>query len=170
MDLHKIKNYEAIDSWNTAIGTQFGEKSRSLSPPTVLNGLFLKFSWTGNQFFSPPQKNTDGKTRFHTQHHFHLFYLNSYSERIAKFCEIGQKFLSVFLYLVMCEKKIFMNIQYLDAKIPLFLKSRITEGSTLSQSHLTQPTAHSKCTVGKMLAGYSAGRLRSGNLIHCTHM
>lgn len=70
VDLHKIKNYEAIDSLNIAIGTQFGEKSRSLSLPAVLNGLFLKFSWTGNQFFSLPQKNTDGKTGFHTQHHF----------------------------------------------------------------------------------------------------
>lgn len=62
----------------------------------------------------------------------------------------------------MCEKNIFMTTQYLDVKIALFLKSKITEGSALSQTHLTQPTAHSKCMIGKMLAGYSAAILRSG--------
>lgn len=41
-----------------------------------------------------------------------------------------------------------MNIQYLYAQknIPIFLKNKITEGSSLSQFHLTQPSPRSDCS------------------------
>lgn len=100
------------------------------------------------QGFFSPHKNTDGKTEFHTQHHFHLFPLKLIFWGNFKNLWNRAKlfFLSGFLHLVMCEKK-YMSSQYpyVQKKYQV-LKEKITEGSSLSQSHLTQPSPHSDCS------------------------
>lgn len=70
-DWYKLRNDEANDSWDMTIGTQRKWKSQTLSPAALWYTICVQISagWASK---SPPSESTDGKTRFHTQHHLHL--------------------------------------------------------------------------------------------------
>lgn len=143
-DWYKLRNDEANDSWDMTTGTRHKWKSQTLSPAALWYTICVQISagWASK---SPPSESTDGKTRFHTQHHLHLSPLKwVFWENFKNLSKKAKLFfLSVFTSCNMSKETHEYSVS--AKKTTFFLlkkKNWVTEGSPLSQSHLAQPSTY----------------------------